>query len=176
MIFGTCWPFQVHDLEAKPLGIFEMPYSFYNVGAVTPESVVQPIIDAVKQRHGVVHGVTCTSMLHDDAGAAGMRRWVSLLKQSGADFTTVDRLVQFDRARRSLGVQLDPGGRVTLSPHEGMEGFTLLVQGRGLEATGLVGRASPQFVKRYGHDFIAFTINLVDRQQTQLKLFLDRAA
>ncbi len=176
LLFGTCTSFLVHDLEGKPLGIFEMPYQLYNVGAVTPESAVQPIIDAIKIRHGVVHGVTGTSMLHDDSGAAGMRRWVSLLKQSGADFITVERLMHFDRIRRQLRVNLDHPGRLSLSTAEAVEGLTLLVQGKELEASGLVGRTSPQYVRRYGQDFIAFTVNLGDRQQAQLKVFSALAA
>lgn len=174
-LFGTCHPF-FPIKDNKPIGPLEHPYQIYDVGVATTDAMVDPILSMVKKRHGVLHGVTRVSMIHNEAGIAGIMRWLSVVKQSGADFFTTERLGNFERARRQTRLSVVGQSSVHLGSDENLEGLTLMVQGSGVEGSGLIGRTAPQYVRRFGQDFIAFTVNLEKARPGVLRLFEDRAA
>ena len=129
------------------------------------------MVETIAQRHGVLHGVTQLSMVHDERGFSGLKRWISIMKQSQADFITVERLTQFERARRACRVFWERNGCLQIDGDESIDGLTLMVPGYDVMASGLAGRTAPQMVHRYGQDFVAFTLEMGEKKSISLRLF-----
>jgi hypothetical protein len=175
-LFGTCHPFQPIRPDGRVLGAFEFPHQLFNVGVTSPNEPVESIVNQVAARHGVLHGVTALSMVHQDAGFSGLKRWISIFKQSQGDFITLEKLQEFERARRQLKVHFEPDHTLQIGSEEPVDGLTVMIQGRDVVGSGLSGRTAPQMVHRYGQDFIAFTLDLGDRKINALRLQADEAA
>ncbi len=175
-LFGTCHPFYPVRPDGRALGALEFPHQLFNVGVTSPNEPVESIVNQVAARHGVLHGVTSLSMVHQDAGFSGLKRWISIFKQSQGDFITLEKLQQFERARRQLRINVEQQNTLQIESEEPLDGLTVMVQGRDVLGAGLSGRTAPQMVHRYGQDFIAFTLNLGDRRVNDLRLQADRAA
>lgn len=175
-LFGTCHPFMPLRADGRSLGIIEFPYQLYNVGVVSLNEPIDGLVATVAKRHGVLHGVTSLSMVHDEQGFSGLKRWISILKQSQADFTTIDRLSQFERMRRECRLVWEPGKPVAIEAEEPIDGLTLMVQGRDVQVSGLASRTAPQMVHRYGQEFIAITLEMGERRSVNIRLTTDDSA
>lgn len=163
-LFGTCHPFVPKHRGGKPFNLIEIPYHLIDVPEVTGIHACENLLAAVWARHGVLHGIASTSVARTDAGLAGLRRWIALAKQSGAEMLTAEQLGSFERARRSVRSQIESGAVLSLSSDLGLDGLTILISGSGFSGSGLIGRSAPQQVTRYGRDFMAFNVSLPERR------------
>lgn len=144
-IFGSAHPFM-----ARPSSVYEIPYQTFN------DNWDERLITPVKRHHGVIHSLVTLSSIQDEHGFSELKRWVSLVKQSGGDFFTAERLTNFEKARRSTTVSMKKGGSLHVESNGRLGTFTLLILGRSVAADS--GRKAPQVVHRYGHDFTAITL------------------
>ncbi|MCC7102834.1 MAG: hypothetical protein IT206_07130 [Fimbriimonadaceae bacterium] len=148
-IFGSSHPF-----IARPTSAYEIP--FQSFGGNWDERVINP----TKKRYGVIHSMLPLSMVQEADGFAGLKRWVSLVKQSGGDYFTAERLIEFERARRGANLVQERGNQFVLEADAPMGTATVLVTGRDLVAES--GRKAPQLVTRYGKEFTAITLEMGD--------------
>jgi hypothetical protein len=168
--FGTCHPFVPRGRDGLGMHVYEFPFHAYNSGVTTPAKGLDRILPEVIARHGFIHGVFKVSTVSTEIGVSAMRRWISIIRQAGADFYTLERLSTFEEARRGLKLRFENGDTVHMVSESDLDGLTLIVTGTGFEASGVVGRTAPQTVRRYGRDCVAFTLNLQGRKLSVLRL------
>lgn len=162
-LFGTSHPFL-----ARPSTVLEIPYQTFDTHR--DERLIEP----AKQRHGVIHSMVSLSTVQDETGFSELKRWVSLLRQSGADFFTAERLTAFERARRAAKLRREKDGSFTLESDNPFGTVTVMIQGRDVIAEA--GRKAAQVVHRYGQDFTAVTLELGESRSGSFSLTDERRA
>ncbi|MBL8060731.1 MAG: hypothetical protein JNK63_08470 [Chthonomonas sp.] len=162
-LFGTSHPF-----VAKPTPVVEIPYQTFD--GHRDERVIEP----AKHRHGILHSIIRLSTVQDETGFSELKRWASLLRQSGADFFTAERLTTFERARRAARVRRERDGSFLIESDSALGTITVMVQGRDISAEA--GRKAAQVVRRYGHDFTALPLELGESRSGSFLLTEDRKA
>ena len=97
-----------------------------------------------------------------------------LLRQSGADFFTAERLTAFERTRRAAKLRREKDGSFTLESDSPFGTITVMIQGRDVIAEA--GRKAAQVVHRYGQDFTAVTLELGESRSGSFSLSEERKA
>ncbi len=169
-MFGTSKPFRPHHRNGHPIKILEFPYTILNPGVITPEAVVLPIVDSVKAVNGCLHATFELHAVKTAAGTAGLKRLLALAKQAGSEFMTNAEMSKFEEVRRGLEIKLNMPGQILLTSPVDYAGLTLLVASPEFELSGMISRAVPQKVTRYGIEWMAIQLNIPSHKVSALRL------
>jgi len=175
-LFGSCHSFIPKHRGGKDFNLIEIPHHLVDVPEVSGVHACENLLAAVWARHGVLHGIASTSVARTDAGLAGLRRWIALAKQSGAEMLTAEQLGAFERARRQVRTQIESATMLSLTSDQGLDGLTILISGSNFSGSGLIGRSAPQQVTRYGREFMAFNVSLPERRTGSIRFICDQQA
>ncbi len=170
-LFGTCHPYFPQRRDGTSFHIAELPYTIFCPGLITPDAAMEPILQRTSARYGCLHASIKSDSAQAPAGAASLRRLITLTKQAKLVYMLPSEIYKFEKTRRSLRMrQWDNDGDVgiNLIAEFDLPGLTVMLSGGGHEFQIAGRKANVSRVERYGLVFTAATCDLEAKGQTDI--------
>jgi hypothetical protein len=165
--FGTCHPFAPVLSDGRHLEVYEVPFTMFKPGLVTPDRAMQPLFDQVALHHGVMHFAHDTSSVTQKDRERLIQEFLMRTRQSKMANIQLDQLVDFENGRRTLRMR-QAGHSLSLISDRDLSGLTMLVsdvdssvEARGSLLKGVV-------VNRFGRNWTQFQFDLSRKESLDL--------
>ncbi len=120
--FGSCHPYRPVDAEGRLLDILELATPTQDLHVFAPETLARPLLESALRAHGVAHFLFHPAHMNKPNVADSLVRTVQAGRDLGMRWWTAERMVGWDRARRTA-----KWNRGTLHAGEPLPGATVLV-------------------------------------------------
>jgi len=165
--FGTCHPFAPVLSDGRHLEVYEVPFTMFKPGLVTPDRAMQPLFDQVALHHGVMHLAHDTSSVTQKDRERLIQEFLMRTRQSKMANIQLDQLVDFENGRRTLRMR-QAGHSLSLISDRDLSGLAMLVsdvdssvEARGSLLKGVV-------VNRFGRNWTQFQFDLSRKESLDL--------
>jgi hypothetical protein len=156
--FGTCHPYFPLDPDGRALDVLELPTPTQDLCVFAPPCLVPPLLDAVEQRHGVLHLLFHPAHIATAGVAEALLSAVEAAKDRGLEWWTARELNAWERARRAVRwgdyAVTASGVEVPLASPELLRDATILWLAPGSATVAVNGAPlACERVKRWGFTF-----------------------
>ncbi len=158
--FGTCRPYFPVDFEGRPYDVLELPTPTQDLVVFAPPDLLEPLLEAVIQVHGILHLLFHPAHIPKPGVAEALLQAVAAAEARGVAWWTAADINRWERARRQahwsdFTVHDDACG-VTLHTGAALAGATVLLPDGGRGAIRLNGTlVATERVERWGQPFQA---------------------
>ncbi|MBX3096259.1 MAG: hypothetical protein KF812_05300 [Fimbriimonadaceae bacterium] len=165
--FGTCHPFAPVLHGDRHLEVFEVPFSLFKPGFVSPDRAMEPLFNQVVTHHGVMHMAHNTASVAQKDREKIIQEFLMRTRQFKLANMQLDQLVEFETGRRSLRIR-QTGHALSITSDREMSDLSILVsqEDTSVESKGNVVRGLP--VKRFGRHWTQFQFDLERKESTDL--------
>jgi peptidoglycan/xylan/chitin deacetylase (PgdA/CDA1 family) len=128
--FGTCHPYFAVEFDGSSIDVLELPTPTQDLNVFAPESLLQPLLESVRRRHGILHLLFHPTHVIRDEVAGAVGRSVKLARDRGMEWWTAAAINNWERARRKVRWSdyhgSDSGASVKLSVADELTDATIL--------------------------------------------------
>lgn len=180
--FGSCHLWKALKWDGSFIQTYVLPLLGYEVIDSLPVEVARDIIRTVAHYHGVAHFALSPAIAVDEMRADRLVRLLALAREEGMDWFTASELVNWEESRRLLRYKFNCQGdtlQMALVAARTMSHLTLmLLSGETLQVSTGVNVLPTTTVHRYGFDFQAVQVDVMEKSVRELSLAHseDRAA
>lgn len=100
--FGTCHPYFPVDPKGRRIDVLELPTLTQDLNVFAPDALLEPLLDAALQHHGILHLLFHPAHVDKPGIAETILHAVRKARERGMEWWTARRISQWERARREV--------------------------------------------------------------------------
>ena len=158
--FGTCHVYRPVAPDGRIIDVLELPTLTQDLEVFAPTALLDPILQAVRARHGILHLLFHPAHIQTGNVADTLRSAIDRAGELGIEWWTAARIADWERARRRAEWSQSEPGRAVLRVADPLpDACVMWLTDRGAAVTVNGAAAQCESVERWGFRFLSARID-----------------